>query len=265
MGVSIYASASWGSRNEYAPPGGWATMGPRARLGSSRRTRGSGRPARQLGAAGGPVSICRLRVPLPDSAWIARFSREHPDVTIEMLSRLDLGARRSLSEVRLQFNAPGPWVDEIRAIAQVEEVELLASGPHEARLRVIHHTSPFVSIFRELRLMRRFPFTIRAGEASWVVIASEQKIRQLLNQLSERAPGVLLESVRHSGAAGGEESLTSRQTELLQRAMAAGYFEVPRRITLTGLAAQEGMAVSSLSEALALVEKKLLERWTPGS
>jgi hypothetical protein len=205
-----------------------------------------------------------LRIPLPDSAWIARFSREHPDVTVEMLSRLDLGARRSLSEVRLHVPEPGPWADEIRALDHVEEVELLMSGPRETRLRVIHRTSQFVPIFRELQLMRRFPFTIRAGEAAWVVIASEQRIRQLLDRLAEHAPGVLIESVSHSEGTVGGNVLTPRQTELLQRATAAGYFDVPRKITLTRLAAQEGMAISSLSQALALVEKKLVERWPPG-
>ena len=112
--------------------------------------------------------------------------------------------------------------------------------------------------------MRRFPFTIRGAEASWVVIASEHKIRQLLDRLSERVAGVTLESVRHSDDATGVETLTPRQAGLLQRAIAAGYFDVPRKITLTRLADRERMAVSSLSEALAIVEKKLVERWVPG-
>jgi len=197
-------------------------------------------------------------------AWIAGFSREHPDVTIEVLSRLDLGARRSLSEVRLHVPGPGPWTDEIRKLEHVYEAELLTSKSSEVRLRVIHRTSEFVSIFRELQLMRRFPFTIRAGEASWVVIASEQKVRQLLDRLSERAVGVTLESVRHSDDPTAVEILTLRQAELLRRAMAAGYFDVPRKITLTRLAESERMAISSLSEALAIVEKKLIEHWSPG-
>ncbi len=210
------------------------------------------------------MSVCRLRVPLPDSAWIARFSREHPGVTIEMLSRLDLGTRRSLSEVRLCVPQPGDWVGELRAVDQVEKVELLTSGPSGLRLRVIHRTSPFVPIFRALLLMRRLPFTIRDGEASWTVIASEDKVHKLLDRLREKVPGVVLESVRHSDDPTGAEILTRRQAELFQRARAAGYFEVPRKITLTRLADRERMAVSSLSEALAIVEKKLLEGWPSG-
>lgn len=207
------------------------------------------------------MRACRMRVVLPESAWVTRFSREHPDVTIEMLSRLDLGSRLSLSELRLRVPEPGPWADELRALESVKKVEVLTSGATEVRLRVIHRTSPFVPVFRELRLLRRFPFLIRGGEAVWVVVASPPRQRELLHRLATRAPGLTLESVRPTAEGPTDAVLTPRQTELLQRAMAAGYFDVPRKITLTRLAAREGMAVSSLSQALAIVEKRIVEHW----
>ncbi len=208
-----------------------------------------------------PVKICRLRVPLPDSAWVARFSRENPGVRIEVLSRLDVDRRRSLSEVRLHSAEPGPWAEELRRLPNVVEVEELEGGTLDTHLRVVHRTSEFIPIFRDLRLMRRFPFTIQAGEASWVVVAPESKVRLLLRRLREQVPSVALESVRHSDPSRPSGPLTPRQAELLRRAMSLGYFEVPRRITLTSLAKNFGMAPSSLSEALAIVEKKLLEHW----
>ncbi len=207
------------------------------------------------------MNICRLRVPLPNSAWIARFSQLHPELRIEILSRLDLDRRRSLTEVQLRTPETDPWAEEIRALPQVEEVEVLESGLDRVHLRVVHRSSGFVPIFRELHLMRRFPFEIRAGVASWVIVAPEAKIRLLLRRLEERAPGATLESVRHSDPEQSSGPLTARQADLLRRALAAGYFEVPRKITLTGLARHLEMAPSSLSEALAIVEKKLLKRW----
>lgn len=212
-------------------------------------------------AAAGPATICRLRVPLPDSAWIATFSREHPELLIEVLSRLDLGGQRSLTEVRLHGEEPGPWAEEMRRLPRVERVEQLESGPSAVHLRLVHHTSEFVPIFRTLRLLRRFPFSIQAGEATWVVVASPEKVRTLLGRLKDRAPGASLESVRRTEAGAIPGGLTPRQADLLRRALAAGYFEVPRAITLTDLAKNLGMAASSLSEALATVEKKLIERW----
>jgi len=207
------------------------------------------------------MAICRLRVPLPESAWIAQFSHEYPEVQVDVLSRLDVDRSRSLTEIQVNASTPDGWADTIRGLPGVSSVEELARAIGRIHLRVVHTTSPFIPIFRELRLMRRFPFTIKKGDALWVIIAPKSKHRTLLARLRAQAPHAVIESVRHSRIDGTDEPLTPHQAELLRRAVAAGYFEVPRRITLTRLAKQLGMAVSSLSEALAIVEKKLVERW----
>ncbi len=207
------------------------------------------------------MDICRLRVPLPESAWIAGFSRSHPDLVIEVLSRLDLTAHRSLTEIRLRADETVSWRDELGSLPQVEAVEELERGPSEVHLRVTHRTSEFVPIFRELRIMRRFPFTIQGGVGHWVVVASAPQIRHLLSLLHERVPTATVEAVRHAPASRGAGPLTPHQEDLFRRAMAAGYFEVPRKVTLTGLARTLDVAPSTLSEALAVIEKKLLETW----
>ncbi len=207
------------------------------------------------------VDICRLRVPLPESAWIGNFSRKFPDVRIDVQSRLDVDRVTSLTEIVLRVPEPMGWAEELRSLPQVREVEELERSADRLHLRVVHRPSRFIPIFRELRLMRRFPFTIRAGEAAWVVVAPEAKQRALLARIRAEAPDADIESVRHSEDRGPWGPLTPRQADLLRRALAAGYFEVPRKVTLTALAGSLGMAASSLSEALATVEKKLLEKW----
>lgn len=201
-------------------------------------------------------------MPLPESTWIGKFSRLLPEVGIEVLSRLDLGRGRSLTELQLHSGEPvGVLLGALCSVPGVDDVEELEASPGHQHLRVTHRTSPFVPIFRDLRLIRRFPFLIRAGEASWVVVAPESKARALLARLREQSPASTCESVRHQETATVPGRLTDRQADLLRRAVAAGYFEVPRKITLTDLARNIGLAPSSLSEALAIVERKLLESW----
>jgi predicted DNA binding protein len=232
---------------------------------NDRRTRASGRSAlrgrERTERSAGPVNICRLRVPLPGSAWIAEFSSQHPEVRIEVLSRLDIGHQRSLTELRLHAPDPHSLVEELRGLPQVEMADELEGTPSEVHLRVVNRTSEFISIFRDLQVMRRFPFTIEAGVGNWVVVAPQTKIQRLMARLRERVPTATVEAVRHADPARPTGPLTPRQADLLRRAMAAGYFEVPRKVTLTALARNLGMAPSSLSESLAIVEKKLLERW----
>ena len=237
--------------------------GPRSAVASqSMRIKESDRAT--PGRPSGRVTICRLRVSLPESAWIGRFSRLHPDVDIQAVSRFDISPQRSVTEIQLRGPASGSWAAELRTLPQVREVEELEGGPSGLHLRVTHQTVKLVPIFRQLHLMVRFPFTIQSGDAFWMVVASEAKIRRLLRRLQDQAPGVVLESVRHTDPTRKAGPLTPRQTDVLRRAMAAGYFEVPRKVTLTDLAKNLGLAASSLSESLAIVEKKLLEQWPIG-
>jgi len=188
----------------------------------------------------------------------------HPDVTIAILSRHDLDPRRSLTDVQMEVPFSADWMQEVRRLPLVEEVEVLSEGVSSIHFRVVHRTSVIVPIFRELHLERRFPFTIRAGDATWVVVGSEAKLRRLIERLRQRAPAVTLESVRHTELHQPSGPLTPHQSDLLHRAIAAGYFEIPRKVSLTELARNLGVAASTLSEGLAVIEKKLVEQWPGG-
>jgi DNA binding protein with HTH domain len=161
--------------------------------------------------------------------------------------------------VQVRSDSPGAWAEEIRGLPGVVAVEELGPRGSATHLRVVHRTSAFLPVFRMLQLQQRFPFTIQNGVASWVVIGAEGKIRRLLALLRRRSPGLGVVSVSHQEAP-GRGPLTVRQTEIFRRAMARGYFEVPRRVTLSELAGEMQMAISSLSEALAVIERKLLVR-----
>jgi predicted DNA binding protein len=54
-------------------------------------------------------------------------------------------------------------------------------------------------------------------------------------------------------------ALTARQEEILGTAMAQGYFEFPRRISLTNLSELVGVRPSTLSEILRGAERRILE------
>lgn len=197
-------------------------------------------------------------MPLPEGAWVRTFSIDHPEVRLEVLNRLALEAGKTLTEIRLHGPVATDWAEEISGLPGVRTVEALGPAGSVTDLRVVHRASPFTPWFQELRLLRRFPFPIERGFATWTVVGPEDRVRRLLARLTAKAPGTTVESVRHD-ARRGPGRLTDRQREVFRRAMAAGYFEVPRRISLTELAHTLGLALSSLSEALAIIEKKLLE------
>lgn len=56
----------------------------------------------------------------------------------------------------------------------------------------------------------------------------------------------------------GTRLLTARQAEVLKAAVVGGYYDFPRKKTLSALALEAGEAPASLSEVLRLAEKKVL-------
>ncbi|HUI23507.1 MAG TPA: helix-turn-helix domain-containing protein [Nitrososphaerales archaeon] len=65
--------------------------------------------------------------------------------------------------------------------------------------------------------------------------------------------------MNHQRTAARSRALTARQKEILGTALAQGYFEFPRRLSLTGLSQLVGVKPSTLSEILRGAERKALE------
>ena len=168
----------------------------------------------------------------------------------------------TLVEVRIQGGDSGDWGEEIRALPNVVDVEVIAAAEESGLYRVVHRGDPFIPLLRRLRLLRHFPIPIERGVATWTVVGPEPKVHQLLERLGSHPPGVLVESVRHGPLSPGAPPLTPRQHEILRRALAEGYFDVPRRVSLTKLAPKIGVAISTLSVTLAIIEKKIAEPYT---
>lgn len=163
-----------------------------------------------------------------------------------------------LTEARIHGLGFRKMASELERISGVEQVEILEDSVSNGLVRVTHRAPDFMALFRELRVLRRFPFWVENGSAVWVVVASGDKLRQLLRGLSRTVPRLHIEAIRSALPDSGHSVLTPREGELFRRALAEGYFDVPRRVSLTALAGRVNLAKSTLSRSLAVVERKLL-------
>jgi hypothetical protein len=200
-----------------------------------------------------------LRVTLPDGIWSGPFSTAHPDLHLDLIDRLELGRGLTLAEVRIQGGSSGDWEEELRALPNVVDVEVIGVDEESGLYRVTYRGDPFIPLLRKMKLLRHFPIPIQAGVATWRVVGPEPKVHRLLKELESRASRFEVVSVGRGAPSRGISSLTPRQKEVLRRALIEGYFDVPRRISLTELAPRMGVAISTLSVTLAVIEKKILE------
>ncbi len=164
-----------------------------------------------------------------------------------------------MMDARVDGSSQGGWREEIRRLPGVAEVELIDATDQSALYRVVYRGDPFVPLLRRLRLLRHLPIPIRQGVATWRIVGPETRVRALLRALESSGVVFAVEALRHGAVDVVPASLTPRQREVLRQALSEGYFDVPRRISLTKLAAKVGVAISTLSVTLAVIERKILE------
>jgi HTH DNA binding domain len=221
---------------------------------SLERLRASDAPERE-----GRLFLATLHLRIPADVWTGPFSERHRTLRIEALNRTDLTQDTSISDYWISGHPPGVWAEEIGAFPDVVRVESLAEVADGCLYRVTYRNPPVVYTYRKLRLPIQFPLRMQAGVLTWEVAARRADFQEVLRFARSRSGDVRVVSIRRRPLRSHLPELTETQHQLLAHAMAAGYFAVPRGITLTELARGLGKSKSGISEALALIEQKLLE------
>jgi predicted DNA binding protein len=217
-------------------------------------------PARSVRVvhAAGRLVTCRLNVTLPPDCWLRVLTTPHPEYRVEVLSRSSPRPGRTITGIRLHGPREADWAADLERLPGVERVEILEEEVESALLQVTHITPAWASVAERHGVLWRLPFWVGEGEARWSVVAPEVKVRAYLGSIRPTVPNVRVEAVFRGTRDRSADRLTPRQSELVRRAVGAGYFEVPRRITLTGLAERFQLAKSTLSERLAVIERTLV-------
>lgn len=175
------------------------------------------------------------------------------------MDRLELGRRGVLFEVKIPLVGRKSWIEELRGLPGMRSAELIEATESSEVYRLLSAGRSFLPLLKRLNLILQHPIPLRGEFASWTVVGAEGRIRQLLAELKLQRVAVELQSIQRGTAHVPQPGLTRRQWEVLVHAADEGYFDVPRRISLTGLAARMNIAPSTLSVALAVIEKKVIE------
>jgi len=235
--------------------------------GNSPRTRSDrvriSRPPPDLG----PKVVSRLQIRLSPDSWLRGFSREHPELVIHIHDSMPLDDQRILVEVEIE-GGTSDWSEEIGNSPDVSEVDRIELPHRTPRYRVLSGRARCFRPFYELAVLPSYPRTVRHGVYFCETVSSASQLRALITAFQRAGTRPWLTSIRPADAQPVRPrprvTLTPVQQRFFTEAFTRGYYEVPRRITLSDLADRLGRSKSSVSHALALVERKLA-RWAAES
>jgi predicted DNA binding protein len=200
--------------------------------------------------------ISRIEYRLREAMWLSRFTLEHPDLLLEFHSWTP-GGDHSVGEYEVH-GPPVDWSEEIARYPDVLEAERLDPRSGERRYRVRYRHTPEFALALDLEILFRRPMSIQNGRVTCTLVAPLSRVRHFLRAVARAGGDPHLVSLGSESVRSDRGILTPVQRSLFRQALALGYFEVPRRITLTELSEKVARSKSSVSRTLAVVEQKLL-------
>ncbi len=204
------------------------------------------------------MTQAQLTVRLPEGTWIRDVSTSFPDTQFRVLAAMPGdGAGFGLVEI-----AGSALQEVLRAMNDhdaLTAVDLLQGS--DRQILVQFETTRPLLLFsaRESRVPIELPVEIADGRATVEVTASRDRLSVLSSQLDAFGLDFDVQHVRPR--AESEQVLTARQWELITEAVDRGYYDTPRRCTVTELAEAVGIAKSTCSETLHRAEERIIKKF----
>lgn len=205
------------------------------------------------------IAAAQLEIVLPSDTWLSQFTLRHPDLRLLIFNQLSLSKYRWLIGIELCGDEEIDYAAEIRGLGRVKRVERVAVFGRPTRYLVEVQGSPSLLLLARFNLLFSYPIACQQGVYRVQVMDQVSKLRDLAVAIRQLGGEVRLTRVRRGQVPSSGAYLTVAQARLLHKAVALGYFEVPRRVTLQRFAQQVGLSISWVSTALATVEQKLAE------
>lgn len=194
----------------------------------------------------------RIDVRLPEGHWAGDVTRAHPSATLRIEQHMPMSRGRGTarcwsSEALDETVAAHVGIDGCTSVQDGRFSVTISAGG-----------GGFLRPLVDLGVVPRTPFEVRDGWVEWTVEGSREQMRELVNRFrSDEIPHRLL-STRSTTV----RLLTPRQREVFEVASREGYWDVPRRINLTELAALLNVAKSTLSNQLQRIESAVFNAFT---
>lgn len=194
------------------------------------------------------VNQLRIEVRLPEGHWSGDVSRSRPDAVLRIEETMPLGRGRGTAKL----SSSAPLLDDLLSHKGIDEVRELGNNRYE--VDIAPGGGGYIKPVRQVGVIPKSPFEVRDGWVDWTIECAAEKSRKLVQLLRNGEIPYRVVSTR----AIGSRMLTARQRFVFDSAMNEGYWESPRRITLSALAELLGVSKSTLSVQLHKIEGVVL-------
>ncbi|MFB6171727.1 MAG: helix-turn-helix domain-containing protein [Haloarculaceae archaeon] len=199
----------------------------------------------------------RLQLTIPEETWAHDVSVAYPDASFSVVAVLS-GEGSGVVLVEIRARDPVPVIASIEGRDDVTAFDLLWKRD-ETTVVQVETTDPSLLLPAQAAgIPLQTPFEVTDGVATWEVTTSADRLSALGTQLEEAGVEFDIDYVRDEHSDPADHLLTDRQQEVLLAAAGQGYYDTPRRATLTEVSESLGIAPATGSDLLHRAESSVL-------
>ena len=210
----------------------------------------------------GSVSAQRLliQIRLPEEHRAGIVTRSHPHLVLRVVEHMPLPKGQGSVLVEIVGIDSTSIRETLESVDAIDEYTILEEFDTavEALLHIGAGGGGFLRPLMESEAVPKTPFEVRDGWVEWDLIVDQTHARLLVSKLKE---GNITHRILGFGQTTNQRLLTVRQREVFDMAVSEGYYDTPRRITLTDLATKLSVSKSTLCEVIHLIEKHIIEEF----
>lgn len=204
------------------------------------------------------MPLASLAIDLPEGTWIHDVSTAHPEAAVRVLAGMPAD---DVGFALVELTAPD-LESVLRSMAAhdgLTDVEPLQRDSDGAILQ-IETSAPLLLLSAQASgVPIEPPVDIDEGVAHVELRTSHDRLSELGDQLERFGLTYTVEAIHDRREA--DSLLSDHQAELLRTAVECGYYDTPRRCSLTELADEVGVAKSTCSETLHRAEGHVIRRF----
>ncbi len=202
----------------------------------------------------------RIEAIPPQECWCTLVGQRVPATSVTILGYYPLGDGTCLEHARLEGGPLEVVLGLLQEHPQVLALRTIDEGPGYLEVQLTVPLCGLDAAIRASGAVPVFPLPVRGGREQLLLRAEKGVVATFIEGYRSVHQQAHLKAISHND---GAAALTDRQREVLEAAVAWGYYDVPRRTSLSELARRQGVAKSTLCELLMTIEGKVMRELTP--
>ncbi|MCF2139124.1 MAG: helix-turn-helix domain-containing protein [Candidatus Lokiarchaeota archaeon] len=196
----------------------------------------------------------KFKFQIPEGKILSKLSKEFPRFQFNLQSLLPLPENKGISLIEVKGRNLERFRKIIAQIIPKNQYTVLYEMTDRLLLNFQMEDPWFLLTIIKTNLILKYPIVVQSNQIFVDLIAERSKVDHLFDEFEVHSVPY---SIKHIGRFITNPVLTYKQEQVLKTALDLGYFEIPRKISLSLLAKRLQVAPTSLSEMFRRIFKRL--------